>query len=147
MRELRASSAFANGPDASGSGFQLFVDANEAAGIEFDSCLHEPNPIGVRDAANGHEQVAAVNLLVAPGRTHGHGNRLSGSTFNADRLGVHQDLDALASQNLQNFFGDVSIFSSHELAAGFDDRYPAAEAAIGLRHVDPNIAAAGHDQV
>ena len=67
--------------------------------------------------------------------------------MNADRLGVEQDFDAFGGQDALHLFGDIGILAAHELPARFDDRHATAEAAIGLRHFDADIAAAQHDQV
>ena len=40
-------------------------------------------------------------------------------------------IQTVAGKNLQNLFGNVSIFPSHELPAGLDDRHAAAESANG----------------
>jgi hypothetical protein len=57
------------------------------------------------------------------------------------------DLDALGGQDIQHLFRHIGILAGHELATRFDDRHATAEAAVGLRHFDPDIASAQHDQV
>src|ERR1700742_1763427 len=147
MCELRASRTFANRPDAGSRRFQLPIHTNEAACVEFHPGLREPDPIGVRNSANCNEQIAALNLAVAGVRMHGYGKRFSGLPFNADWPGVDQDLDTLASEYLQNFPGNVSIFPSHQLPARLDDRHATTEPPECLRHFDSNVTAAKHNQM
>jgi hypothetical protein len=66
---------------------------------------------------------------------------------NPGRLNAEQDLDALGGQDTQHLFRDIGILAAHQLPTRFDDRYSAAEAAVGLRHFGPDIASAQHDQV
>ena len=71
---------------------------------------------------------------------HGHRHCIAGETANTDRLGVQRDLDGLPVR-MRCIFSDIAIFPSHELAAGLDDRYAAAEPAKSLCHLDTDIAA------
>ncbi len=45
------------------------------------------------------------------------------------------------------FIGNVGILSGHDPGGGLDDGHPAAETAIGLRHLVADIAATEQDDV
>jgi hypothetical protein len=62
MRELRAASAFANRPDAGGSGLQAVVDLDKAARVQWDSSRVEANIRRIRDPADRHQQMTAFDL-------------------------------------------------------------------------------------
>ena len=55
--------------------------------------------------------------------------------------------DAFVAQHLENRGRNVGVFASGQLRSGFQDRHATAEAAIGLRQLQADIAAADHDQV
>ena len=64
-----------------------------------------------------------------------------------ERLRAREDVDAFTAQNPAHLLGDVRIFASHDVWAGLNDRHPAAEATIGLRHFDAGVAATQDDKV
>ena len=71
----------------------------------------------------------------------------SGPTLHTEHLRAEMQLDAFLAQHLRNGCRDVGIFPAGELRSRLDDRDPAAEAAIGLRHFQADISAAQDDQV
>src|SRR5262249_14205972 len=78
---------------------------------------------------------------------HNKAHALTGSAAHAQNLGIEQNLDALVAQNLPHLFSSVGVFARHELGAPFDDGHAAAEAAIDLRKLEADIAAAEHDEM
>src|SRR6202043_343091 len=55
--------------------------------------------------------------------------------------------DAFLAQNAVHRLGDVRVFPAHDPRPRLDHRHPAAEAAVGLRQFQADIAATEHDQV
>jgi hypothetical protein len=67
--------------------------------------------------------------------------------LHAADLGTDQHIDALVSENPDDLIGDVGILARGDLRSLLDDRDAAAEAPIGLRQLEADIAAAEHDQM
>src|SRR5882672_7364930 len=136
----------AHAPHAAGAGAALVVDGDVAARIGGDAGSLEAEVVGVRRAADGEQHVAAL------------GDRLAVLAFEADdhaaafprerhALGAGADHDAFALENGADLGGDVVVFARQELAELLDHGDPGAEAAVGLRELEADVAAAHDDEV
>ena len=99
MSELRAAGALADRPDARRARLQPLVDADEAARVQFDAGLVEADIGGVRDAADRHEQIAALDRPLSRVRLAVTVTDVAGKALDAGRPGVQHDLDALALED------------------------------------------------
>src|SRR5882672_5415610 len=146
VRERTLAVRVAHAPYAVGAGAALVVDGDVAARIGGDAGLLETEVVGIRRAADGEQQVAAL------------GDRLAGFAFEADddasafhrechALGAGADHDTLALENGADFGGDVVVFARQELVEFLDHGDFGAEAAVGLRKLEADIAAADDDEV
>ena len=64
-----------------------------------------------------------------------------------DALGASADGDALGLQDGPDGVGDFPILAADQARAPFDDRHLGAEAAVHLRELQPDIAAADDHEV
>ena len=64
----------------------------------------------------------------------------------AQGLGVEQDYDAVLAQDVGDRFGYVRVFAAHQLSAPFYDGDLAAETPEHLGELQPDVAAAEHEQ-
>ena len=78
IRVTGAAGAFADRPDAWSGRLKALVHAAEAAGIELDPGLVATDIGGVWDAADRHDQVAALDLAFSVGRSAPSRDRFSG---------------------------------------------------------------------
>ena len=67
--------------------------------------------------------------------------------FDAEALGVQPDLDALAGKDFGNGVGDFRVLAPDQAWSHLDNGNLAAEAAIHLRELQPNIAAADNHEM
>ena len=104
-----------------------------------------PAVLGTRPAAT---RMSLPSIVCSP-----EGVRTVRLTSSPDRpctlqgLGRQQEFDAFVAEDPLHLLGDVGILPAHELRPGLDDRHAAAEATIGLRQFEADIAAAEHDQM
>ena len=135
MGELRAAGALADGDNIGRAGLQPFVDRDKAPRVELDPGLVEPNAggVGARAAAT-RRSLPSIIRSPAPARTVRRTRRPSG----LDRMSFAQnDLDALSRPACRaDRLADVRLLAP-QAAARLDDGDAAAEAAIGLRQLDP----------
>src|SRR5215470_10924838 len=125
------------------------VDSNRsvAMSVQLDAGLVEPDAGGIGNASCCGQDIAAFDLLLTGGRTHGKADLLSGSALHIEGFGCHQNLNTFVTENSLHFVGDVGILTGHQLRPGLDDRHAAAEAAISLGHFETDIATAEHDEM
>ena len=146
--ELRAAGAFSDGPDPGRTRLQPLVDANIATIVQLDAGLLEPDPGGVRDAPRRDQDVAALDGLLAGGRAHDKADVLSGSAAAPRSSCAPRESQFLRHPGIRCISSATSRSSRLiELRPMLDDRHAAAEAAIGLRQFEADIAAAEHDQM
>ena len=62
-------------------------------------------------------------------------------------LGRHDKLNAFRAEDALQFIGNIGVLSGHDPRGGLDDGHPAAETAIGLRHLQADIATAEQDHM
>ena len=73
MRELRAASTVADGPDIWRGRFKPFVHADVAARVQFDADRLESDASRIGDPPGRDEDMAAFDLLLAGRRADGEG--------------------------------------------------------------------------
>src|SRR5215469_14670224 len=79
MGELRASGAFANGPDSGHCRFQTLVDADVAPLIQCDTGVLQPNTFRVRGSPDCRHDIAGLDQLLAMWGVHRQGHRFARS--------------------------------------------------------------------
>ena len=67
--------------------------------------------------------------------------------FQSDAFGAQPDLDAFGFEDCPDGFGNVFVFTLNQPRSHLDDRDLAAEAAVHLRKLQTDIAAANDDQM
>ena len=147
MGELRAASTIANGPDIGRGRLQTVVDAYIAARIQCDARRVEADAGGVRNAPDRDQDVACLDRLRAGGRPRNEADAFAGSALYRNELGRQHEPDAFLTQNAVHRLGDVRVLPADDLRRRLDHRHLAAEAAVGLRQFQSDIAGAEHDQV
>src|SRR5262249_37334374 len=147
VRELRAAGAFSDGPDPGRGGLEPLVDPHVPAVVQLDADLLEADPGGVGGAPGRDEQVAPLDRFLSGRTTYRKHDLFAGSPVNLERLGRHHDLDAFGAEDPLDLVRDVAILAGHELRPLLDDRHAAAEAAVGLRQLQTDIASSEHDQM
>jgi hypothetical protein len=147
VRELRAAGAFADRPDRGRARLQPFVDHDIATTVQRDTGHIEPGPGGVGSAPRGDQDIAALDGPLTRGRAHEKADIFARSPLHAERLGGHENFDAFVVKDPPYFIRDVHILMFSEPSSMLDDRHAAAEATIGLRQFETDIAAAEHDQM
>ena len=91
---------------------QPLVDADVAARVQLDAGLVEADPGGVRHAPGRHQDVAALDVLLAGGRAHDKADALAGSAVHLEGLGRQQNLDAFVAENPLHLIRDVRILAA-----------------------------------
>jgi len=147
VRELWAAGAFADSPDIGRRCLQPLIDANVPTSVQLDAGLFEPDAGGIGNASCRGQDIAALDLLLIGGRTHGKADLLSRSALHIEGFGRHQNLNTFVTENSLHFVGDVGILAGHQLRTGLDYRHATAEAAISLGHFETDITTAEHDQM
>ena len=100
VRELRATGALAHRPDSGRGGLEPIVHLDEAARVELDSCLLEPDLARVRRAPRRDENVGALDRPIARRRLHAKTHSLTGSALHDLCFGAEHDVDAILLENL-----------------------------------------------
>jgi len=136
----------AEGVDVLRGGFELFVDADEAAGVGRDGGGGKIQCVGVGNASGGDEEVRAFDFAGLSGGAEFHGDAVAGARDFFDS-GVEMNLNAVLLKDGGDGFGDVFIFAAEELASALKNRDPAAEAAEELREFEADVAAAKNEEV
>ena len=89
VRELGATGGFPQGPDTGCSRLQPLIDANVATTIQLNASLLKPNPSGVGNAPCRDQDVAAFDLLLTGGCSHGNADFHSGFALHIEGLSRH----------------------------------------------------------
>src|SRR5688572_3979653 len=147
MCELRAAGAVAHCPDVRRRGLEALVHLDVAAFAGFNARDVEPDVRRVGYAARRDQQVAALDRPLFGSRANTHANLRAGAAGNPERLGIQHDLDALVDKLLCQHFSHVRILACGELRSPLQYGHTRAEPAHGLRELEADIAAAGHDEV
>src|SRR5262249_22124096 len=120
VRELWDAGAFADSPDIGARRLQPLIDANVPTSVQLDAGLFEPDAGINGNASCRGQDVAALDLLLAGGRTHGKAALWSGSALHIEGFGRHQNLNSFVTENSLHFVGDVGILAGHQLRTGLD---------------------------
>src|SRR5262249_8937522 len=72
MGELRAAGTISHRPHTGSASLQPIVDADEAAPVQCNAGLVEPDILRVRRTTRRHQNVAALDLLLAGRRAYAH---------------------------------------------------------------------------
>src|SRR2546422_11447369 len=99
MREVRASGAFADGPDVGRTGLQPIVHAKVATTVQLDTGLLEPDPGGVRRAPHRDEEGASLDALLPRAPSHSGRHVLSGAALHTEGLPAQAALDPSIAEN------------------------------------------------
>src|SRR6201988_2480261 len=75
------------------------------------------------------------------------GDDLVAAFGEADAFGIQPDIDALALDDVLDRRRHVLVLMANEPRRHFDDRYPAAKAAVHLAEFEADIAAADNDEM
>ena len=145
--ELGAAGALAHRPDIGRRGLQAVVDGDIATRVDLDAGHVQTDPCRIRRAARRHQEVAAVEGLLAVRRAHAEAHTLARPTLHPEGLGRQQDLDPFGPEHLEDRVGDVGVLTAGELRAALDDGDVAPEATVRLRELKAHIAAPEHDEV
>jgi hypothetical protein len=70
---------------------------------------------------------------------HGHADRLTRTAVDGKDLGADDELDAFSLKQPLQLFANLAILAAQHLRAGLDYCHPAAEPAIGLRHLEAEL--------
>src|SRR5258706_7879731 len=132
MRELRAASAFPDGPHVRCAGFEPVIDPDVTPAIHVNAGLLKPYFAGIRDAASRDQDFAAIDFLLTGGGAHGKRDLVSRTATHLEQLGLQKNSQAFVAENAPNLPRNIDIFPAHELGTGLDDGYIAAKPAIGL---------------
>lgn len=98
VRELWTAGAFPDGPYVWRSCLQSAIDANVTAAVLLNTGLLQSNSGGIRNAASGDQDVAAVNVLLTRGGTRAKRNLVSRSPAYLEQLGLDKDLNTFAAE-------------------------------------------------
>ena len=147
VRELRAAGALADRPDIGRTCFQPFIDRDVAATVQRDTGHVEPDPRGVGNAPGRRQNVAALDGPLPDGvrttrRTVCPERPCTSSTSAETTMSMPS-----SPRMLSDLFRHVGVLAPGELRSVLDDGHAAAEAAVGLRQFEADIAAAEHDQM
>jgi hypothetical protein len=141
MRELRPACDIADRKGAAVGGAQPRIDG--------DPFLGRTNPGGrqvkrrnARPAAGRHQQMRPGDPLAA-GQAH---ENAVGPAFDAEDLDLRADRDAFRGEASGETGGELGIVAGQD-GSDVEDGDPRPEAAMRLRHLDPDRAAADDDQM
>src|SRR5258708_3851704 len=136
----------AEGVDVFRGGFELFVDADEAAGVGGDGGGGKIQRVGVGDPSSGDEQVRAFDFARFSGGTKCHCDAISGAGDFFD-LGVEMNLDVVFLKDACDGIGDVFVFTVEELRRALQNSDAAAKAAKELREFQAYVTAANNEKM
>lgn len=112
--ELGGASAFAEGEDAGGGGFEAFIDFDVAAGVKFDAGQIKANVGGVGGTAGGDEEVGALDGGRAGGGFKVDGDGGAGEALDGLDFGGGDDSDPFGGEDAGDFGDDVGVLVGEE---------------------------------
>src|SRR5215212_1307139 len=142
----RAAFHVSDGVDALHAGLQALVRLYKAAFVLHYSGRLEVERLRVGRSARSYEEVRAFQRALALGRVHRQQD-LTVILRGTVGLSVQQDFYAVLAHDVRDRFGYVRVFAAHQLAAPLHYGYLAAEAPEHLGELQPDVAAAEHEQV
>ena len=145
--ELGAARALAHCPYARRRGGKAYVNRDVARLGQLHPGLLQPDTAGVRRTADADKQVSPFDnaFAVRPLRDDVH--VAAGFSFDAPDLCLEVNGDPLVVEELEYRRPNVGVFAAGQLLPVIDDGHTRAEAAHGLRQLQPDIAAADDDQM
>ena len=146
VREGAPAVAVAQRPDARHVGAELVVHLDEPALVDGDAGLVEAEVVGVRAAADGHQQMRADDLLRAIGGVE-TGDDVLAALRDLQAFGAQMQSDAFGFQDVGDCSGRVLVLARDQARRHLDHRHLTAEAAVDLREFQADVAAADDDQV
>src|SRR5215471_360928 len=132
--------------DARCRGLQLVVDDDIATLVAAHPGFVETQIVGIRPTADCQQQMRAGDFGGAGGAID-LGEDFVAALGEADTFGIEPDLDSLALDDVFNSRRHVLVLMANEPRRHFDDRYPAAKAAVHLAEFEADIAAADNDEM
>src|SRR5262249_4313703 len=144
MGEGALAVAVPESPDARRSGLQSVVDDDVAALVAAHPGLVEIQIVGIRPTADGQQQMRASDFGGAGGAID-LGDDLVAALGEADAFGIQPDFDAFALDDVLDRRRHILVLMTNESRRHFDDRYPAAKAAVHLAEFEADVAAADND--
>src|ERR1700756_5716150 len=138
--------AVAESPDTWRSGLQFAVYGDVATLVAAHPGFVEIEIAGIRPTADCQQQMRAGDFGGAGGAID-LGDDLVAALDEADAFGVQPDIDALALDDVLDRRRHVLVLMAKEPRRHFDDRYPAAKAAVHLAEFEADIAAADNDEM
>ena len=146
VREGAAAVALAQRPHAGDGGLQPVVHGDDAAPVDLDAGGVQAQVVGVRAPSHRQQQVRSDHARF-PGCAVQRGGDRVAVPAHVHALRVQAHVHALGFQDPGHRRGDVRRFPLDQAVAGVDERDLAAEAAVHLRELQPDVAAADDDQV
>jgi len=124
----------------------LVINGDVSAGVGDDAGRLETQVVRVRPPAHGQQHVASFDgwRPARAGHTHSDAGRRRGQ-IDAGRR--EAELDAFTFEDSLKRGGDILVLARDQAVSLFHDRDAAAEAAVDLRELQSDIAAAHDDQV
>src|SRR6516165_5465781 len=118
-------------PDARCGGLQLVIDDDVAMLVAAHPGFVEIEIVGIWPTADCQQQMRAGDFGGAGGAID-LGNDLVAAFGEADAFGIQPDLDTLALDDVLDRGRHVLVLMTNQPWRHFDDRYPAAKAAVHL---------------
>jgi hypothetical protein len=140
MGELQPARCIADGMDPPVGGAQAGID-RDALWAGLDARLGKPQRLGLHPPARRDQQMGAGDGA-AVGQMHGHPR----AARDPCRSGLFADRDALGAQRGEHHGRRLGVVAAQR-AVGLDHGDRAAKPSVRLRHLDPDRAAAQHDQM
>ena len=85
----------------------MAADANVAAIVQINPGHIEADPVGIRNASRGDQDVAAFDSPLAGGRARRNSDLFAGSSAHVTDLGRDGKLNAFRAENALQFVGNV----------------------------------------
>src|SRR3712207_9337588 len=120
MRELWAPGALAHCPDAGRGRLQALVDLHIAARAQRYPGDIEADALRVRRATGGHEDVAALDDLLAGGAAQPETHPVTRAALDRLRVGAEFHVEAVLHERRADRLGHVRVLAGHELRAMLD---------------------------
>ena len=146
MGERTLAVGIAHAPDAVRTGAALIVNRNVAACIRRDPRGFQPQVAGIGQAPHCEQQVAALGDRLAALAGHADDDTVAlFFKFHALRAGAYRN--ALALEDRADLRCHVVVLARQQLVRLLHHRHLCAEAPVGLRELQADVAAADDEQV
>ena len=146
MRKRAFAIALAQRPDAWNVGFEPIVHDDVSAFVACDTCRFESQIVRIRLAADGEEQMRALDRRTAFAAIDMSGHHACPST-DANAPGVQTEGDTFSGEDVLNRRRDVSVLAGDETGPRLDDRHLGPESPEHLAEFQADVAAADDHEV